>query len=101
MFAEQTKIEVLTMDPVFLSEVLPVWEVREFIFFFWKLIAMKKDEFHSSGPPTGMASSPSEFSLELTGTLLPLYLLWGHLWVHFTFLLPPLVECHLAGIAFK
>lgn len=101
VFAEQTKIKVLTLDPVFHSEVLPVWEIREFIFFFWKLIALKKDEFHSSGPPTGMASSPSKFSLELTGTLLPLYLLWGHLGAHFAFLLPPLVECHLPGIAFK
>lgn len=39
--------------------------------------------------------------MELKGNLFPLYLLWGHLWVHFAFLLPPLAECHLPGIAFK
>lgn len=66
------------MDPAFFSsEILLVWvkiEEGEFILFLDE-IALKKDEFQSSGPQPEMVGSPSKFCLELVGTLLPLHLL--------------------------
>lgn len=52
------KIEDLSLDPILSLEVLPIWGIMKRICpLFWKQIALKKDEFQSSGPSTSKIQS--------------------------------------------
>lgn len=103
VFMANTKIEVLILEPVFSSEVLLIWNNRRKRNspLYWKLIAWKRMSSRAVGPRPRWSAALPKSSLELAGTLFPLYLLWGHLWVHSTFSFPPLVQCHLPKIAFR
>lgn len=101
VFAEQTKIEVLTMDPVFHSEVLPVWEVREFILFFLETDSLEEGWVPQQWAPNWDGQQPFWVQSGVDGHFASIILAMGTSLGSFHFLLPPLVECHLAGIAFK